>query len=55
MAQVNMQLKVQCDRFYARHTKERVTTAWSLAGAWLFLEGTAYKIYWSKYQRRISK
>ena len=32
------------DRFYARHTKERVTTAWSLAGAWLFLEGTAVKI-----------
>ena len=32
------------DRFYARHSKKRVTTAWSLAGAWLFLEGSGVEI-----------
>lgn len=32
------------DRFYSSHTIKRVTTAWSLAGARLFLEATATKI-----------
>lgn len=32
------------ERFYHRHTPKRVITAWSLAGAQLFLEGNAIKI-----------
>lgn len=32
------------DRFYNKHTNKRVTTAWSLAGAKLFLDGTGLAI-----------
>ena len=32
------------DRFYSMHTGDRITTAWTLAGAFLFLEGAAVKI-----------
>jgi hypothetical protein len=32
------------DRFYCDHTKQRITTAWSLAGAKLFLQCRGDKI-----------
>ena len=32
------------DRFYTSHNKNLISTAWSLAGATLFLEGTFNKI-----------
>ena len=32
------------DRFYCDHTKQRITTAWSLAGAKLFLSCRSDKI-----------